>query len=91
MLNTLKVSIIWTTIVVLIFELFFFFVYNPNEVILGSDIIKDGHIVTATQWDVTWSYIFPIEYGFWTVVVVTSFITLFDILWRTVINATVED
>ena len=77
-----------TTVVVVITEMFFLFVWNPAAVRVGEIIRVYGHSVEATNRDVIWSYIFPIAYGIGTIIVCTVFVAVFDLLWRLFIQLT---
>lgn len=74
------------TFIIVIFEGFLFFVHNPAAVVVGQDIIKDGHVVSATQWDATYSYIFPIYWTLGTALVVIIIICIIDAIWNGIIN-----
>lgn len=74
------------TFIIAIFEGFFFFVHNPAAVSIGDDIIKDGHIVQATQWDAIYSYTFPIYWTLGTALVVIIIICIIDEIWKAAIN-----
>lgn len=70
-----------------IVEAFYLIVYNPTAVSVGDTVYRHGHMVEATQWDVIYSYIYPIYWIGGAGLVLIVFVLIIDIIWQSIINS----